>query len=592
MIMKKTLNKALCLLLCLAMLSPAFSLCVFAAGKKPEAVKGLKAASITAESITLSWKKTKNADGYRVYCLNKKTGKWVSDGTVTKPQYTDKKLSPGSVYSYRVRAFSKSGSKKVFGAYSTQLNVLTNPNAASSLKVNSVTGSSISISWKAGAGASGYEVFQRADGIADFIKVATVSSTSYKANNLISKTGYEFYVRSIAKSGKLQAVSAKSKTVKAKTKLGAVKDISVSGSENSLSISWSAVRGANGYRVYIYDEESRKWIGFSKQKERYIVFESVDRSVDIQLRIRTYDEKTSVLSKTFNLRTLPAAPTGLKAATSADGIALKWDAVKGASGYRIDRYNAADGTWKKVGISGKNSFVDKSVTETSVYTYKVCAFTVSGETVIYGDYSPSVYHEYRSVEEPDSIYSKELEKSGVIGYLYDPVRNVFYTAADPWQRNFGFNAIYDTVAPFTLLNYATVRFKFRADGKDWMIQAWKGQYGLVFYGAEVGVYTKPTDRNVEHYDCASDSDMLKMAMTFYKKSGITQKWVKRFERPYGTYWWCTGFKPGNNGYNFSIYRLDVRITMKTFEMLEGMKKAMDGQKIKYAVSGLDVFFTF
>ena len=65
MIMKKTLNKALCLLLCLAMLSPAFSLCVFAAGKKPEAVKGLKAASITAESITLSWNKTKNADGYR-----------------------------------------------------------------------------------------------------------------------------------------------------------------------------------------------------------------------------------------------------------------------------------------------------------------------------------------------------------------------------------------------------------------------------------------------------------------------------------------------------------------------------------------------
>lgn len=592
--MKRILKGCLCFLLCIVMLMPCISLSSFAAKKQVATVSGLKATSKSAESITLSWKKVGGAAGYQIYLLSRNAGKWTFEGSTSKNGFTDKKLSPGKVYTYKVRAYSKSGKDTQYGSFSAQLSALTAPKTPGSLKIGTVTGDVISLSWKKAAGAAGYNVYQRADGVKSFKKVAYVSSAAYTAKNLVSMTEYEFYVKAVRKSGKLQTKSAKSKTVKAKTKLGTVKSISVTGSGNNLTVSWSAVRGAEKYRVYIYDDTSKKWIGLSKQKEIYLVFDSVEQSADIKIRFRAYGKKlTSAASKTFNLRAVPAAPSNLKAATSSDnGIALSWSAVKGASGYEIDRYNASNGKWQKVGVSGKTGFVDRNLAQSSVYTYRVCAYKVSGNNVIYGEYSPSVQHEYRSTREPKSIYSKELEKSGIIGYLYDPKRNVFYTAADPWQRNFGFNLLYDTVAPFTLINYSTVRFKFRADDKDWMIQAWKGQYGLVFYGGEVGVYTKPTDRNAEHYDCASDSDMLKMAMVFYKKNTVNGKWVKRFERPYGTYWWCTGFKPGNNGYNFSVYRMDVRITMKSFEMLEGMKKALDKQKIIYFTRGLDMFFTY
>lgn len=581
-------------MLCLAMLLPCISLSSFAAKAQVATVSGLKSTSKTANSISLSWKKIKGASGYQVCSLNRKDGKWYIEISTEKTSFTDKKLSPGKVYAYRVRAFSKKGKKVSYGALSSQLSVLTAPSGVASLKVGSVTGNSVSLSWKKSSGASGYNVYQRADGVKSFKKVAFVSSPSYKAKNLVSMTGYEFYIKAVAKSGSLSSASSKSKTVKAKTKLGTIESVNISGSGSSCRVSWSAVRGAEKYRVYIYDNIGKKWYGLTKQKERYIVFDAVDSDSDAKIRFRVYgNNQTSAVSKTFTLRAVPPAPTGLKVATSADnGIALRWNAVKGAAGYKIERYDAAEGKWKKIGVSGKNEFSDRNIAQSSVYTYRVCAYTVKDKTVIYGEYSDPAYHTYYSTKEPDSIYSKELEKSGVIGYLYDPKRNVFYTSADPWQRNFGFNVLYDTVAPFTLLNYSTVRFKFRADGKDWMIQAWKGQYGLVFYGGEVGVYTKPTNRDVEHYDCASDKDMLKMAMVFYKKNTATGKWVKRFERPYGTYWWCTGFKPGNNGYNFSIYRMDVRITMKSFEMLEGMKKALNKAKLIYFTSGLDVFFTY
>lgn len=114
----------------------------------------------------------------------------------------------------------------------------------------------------------------------------------------------------------------------------------------------------------------------------------------------------------------------------------------------------------------------------------------------------------------------------------------FYTDGDPWQRNFGFNAIYDLMAPFAFMWYDTLRVKFNYDELDWMIQIWKGQYGFAFIGAEIGVYTKDPTREENHYDCAANENMLGMTMTLFHYN------EKLFTRPHGTYWWMTGFVPG------------------------------------------------
>ena len=131
----------------------------------------------------------------------------------------------------------------------------------------------------------------------------------------------------------------------------------------------------------------------------------------------------------------------------------------------------------------------------------------------------------------------------LLSYKVDE-NGTFYTDGDPWQRNFGFNALYDYAAPYACMYYDTFRVYFDygtyEDGspKQWMIQPWKGQYGMVLFGAEVGVYTKRTDRVTPHYDCAEDDDLVGMEMTVYKDERLA------FTRPYDQYWWVTGFKPG------------------------------------------------
>ncbi len=190
------------------------------------------------------------------------------------------------------------------------------------------------------------------------------------------------------------------------------------------------------------------------------------------------------------------------------------------------------------------------------------------------------------------IQAAAQQSDGFLGYMFNDEGDFYYTASDPWQRNFGFNRLYDFGAQFVFMFYDSARILFDYDDKNWMVEFWKGQYGGVFIGAEIGVYTKPTDREVEHYDCASDEDALYMDMTFYRKG------EEIFSRDYAKYWWCTGFVPGklDKYSDRSELSIKARITMKDKKMrkafvngLETCEEFVFIEGENFYVDGLDVF---
>ena len=142
-----------------------------------------------------------------------------------------------------------------------------------------------------------------------------------------------------------------------------------------------------------------------------------------------------------------------------------------------------------------------------------------------------------------------LDRGQVLGYKYSFRDDYYYTNDKQcWQSNFGFAKLYDLIAPYVLLEYDYVRVYFTYEDKDWMIQLWKGQYGLLFYGAEQGVYTRAhSDKEINaftFYRCADQSDWLNMEMTLYHDTG-DGTFERELTREYGEYWWCTGFKSGH-----------------------------------------------
>lgn len=194
-------------------------------------------------------------------------------------------------------------------------------------------------------------------------------------------------------------------------------------------------------------------------------------------------------------------------------------------------------------------------------------------------------------------YIEEATKTskGFMGYLFNDDGNFYYTDADPWQRQFGFNKAYDFGAQFVFMYYDTARIYFDYQGKNWMVQMWKGQYGGVFIGAEIGVYNKPTDRDIEHYDCANNDEALYMDMTLYRNGD------ELLSREYAKYWWCTGFVPGKlkKYSDRSELEIKTRITMKDKAMRKAFVKGLENcaeytfvEGENFTVDGLDVFINW
>lgn len=571
----------------------------------PVVVKRVEKVSVSAStdsSITLKWPKVAGATGYYVFIYNKYQRSWGAGRATTALSYTVSGLSTGANYAFRVRAYTKKNGKVYYGKYSPTLNAQTRPQAVSGLAVKAVTEHTADLSWDKAKGAVSYVVVEYNPETKKYTDVAFSTLTSCTVTGLDSLSTHLFAVKSVAKNGSLVTYSAPCKTVSATTLLSTVESITANVSKNRIEFRWTPVNGAEDYTIYRCDNDNI-WKEVKTTSDTVYSFEDLEPGTEYLIRFTASAGKlTSEYSQTFRLSTTPDVPKNLKAATTSEKkVALTWDAAKGASGYEVMRYSKLDSTesgFVSIGTTETNSFIDDSLETNTTYSYKVRAYTIVNGRRIYGDESDVIFHLYNAAEDPNNPWKDtgKLGAAGLLGYLYDPERDVFYTAKDPWQRNFGFNVIYDISAQLILLNYKTNRFKFNCNGKDWMIQFWKGHYGLVIYGGEIGVYTKPVDRVFEHYDCASDEDMLRMSMKFYQYDVKKEDWVFSFERPYGLYWWCTGFKIGNNGggydTKFSNYRIDARITMKNFEMLNAFTKSLKDGGQAYRVDGLDVYLTW
>ena len=74
------------------------------------------------KQAVLTWKKVSLASGYQVYRASSKNGKYSLVTTIKKGSTvscTNKKLTTGKTYYYKVRAYRTVGGKKVYGAYSS-----------------------------------------------------------------------------------------------------------------------------------------------------------------------------------------------------------------------------------------------------------------------------------------------------------------------------------------------------------------------------------------------------------------------------------------------------------------------------------------
>ncbi len=116
----KGLKRWICLLIGLALIFTLSTATTFAA-TKPGKVTNATVKSTTYDSINISWKKVTRAAGYEVYRATSKSGTYKLVKTINKGKtvtFSDTKVKSNKKYYYKVRAFKKSGSKKIKGKFS------------------------------------------------------------------------------------------------------------------------------------------------------------------------------------------------------------------------------------------------------------------------------------------------------------------------------------------------------------------------------------------------------------------------------------------------------------------------------------------
>lgn len=192
----------------------------------------------------------------------------------------------------------------------------------------------------------------------------------------------------------------------------------------------------------------------------------------------------------------------------------------------------------------------------------------------------------------DSVANQLVGKNGnpaFMGYYIDFNQNYVYTGIDVWQREMGFNIFYDIfcyLTPF-FFHYTTQRVKFNYQGKDWMFQMWKGRYAIA-NGGELGIYTRPEEKEGSFYDCGADEDMLVMSVAVYHGDELL------FKHGPMLHWWVTGFAINDTAYLPESLTLFATIEMRDEEMLEAASEAFETKKgiIDYEVEGLTISFVW
>lgn len=182
-------------------------------------VTKVRGVSQKQKQVTISWNAVEEADGYEIYFYNskKKSYKKVKTVAANTTRATVTKLTPGTVYKCKVRAYRYSDLGNVYGDYSSVVKISTTGKTPSLKKVAKVA-KGIQITWKKSNTADGYEVYVK-EGKGKYVRATTVKSaktTTYRYKKAKSGKTYTVKIRAYQLVNGKKVYTSFSKTKKIK----------------------------------------------------------------------------------------------------------------------------------------------------------------------------------------------------------------------------------------------------------------------------------------------------------------------------------------------------------------------------------------
>ena len=179
----------------------------------PASPAKFKARSSGTTSVKLTWGKAAGADKYKVYRATSARGTYKLVKTTSSLSTTDRKLTTGKNYYYKVRAL---GGRNFYSSYTAFAKVKPVP-AKVTLKAKAGKRSA-TLSWTKVSGASGYKVYRATEKNGSYKRIYTTSKTKVVNKSLKKGRTYYYKVRAYktVKGKKIYGAYSAVKTVRSK----------------------------------------------------------------------------------------------------------------------------------------------------------------------------------------------------------------------------------------------------------------------------------------------------------------------------------------------------------------------------------------
>ena len=232
------------------------------------------------------------------------------------------------------------------------------------------------LTWDADQYADGYILYISRGGETKKIKL---KENYYSHENLINGVAYSYQIQSykgLYNSAALPAISATpvAGVVAPSTPTG----LSATAGDSQVSLIWTAVSGATGYKVYrggtlVGSPTAASYTdtGLSNGTSYSYAVSAVNSAGE-----NAVSSAVSATPATPVAVVVPSTPTGLSATVGDAQVALGWTAVSGATGYKVYR----GGTL--VGSPTAASYTDTGLSNGTSYSYTVSAVNSAGESAV------------------------------------------------------------------------------------------------------------------------------------------------------------------------------------------------------------------
>ncbi len=407
----------------------------------PAAPSGFTATAVSTAQINLAWiDNSANETGFKVSRGMSASGPWtqIAAPAANAASYSDKGLTAGTTYYYRVCATNSAGDSSCATANATTLALV--PQAPSGLTATAVSSSRIDLAWTDNSSnETGFKINRGTSASGPWTPLSLGANvTTYSSTGLNASTTYYYQVCATNGTGDSACVSANATTLGPPPAApSGLQAVAVSSSQ--INLSWTDKSdNETCFRLERAPTSAGTWTQIAEVAANMTAYSDtgLSSSTKYYYRVRacsaagcsTYSSTTST-SFAITLGGAPAAPSSVVAtAKSTTEIDVSWtDNSSNEQWFVVTR---SGGAWSDVTTwipTPRTSFTDTNLVAGTTYTYAVCATNSYGEACALKTASATTQSPapVDPLVAPTNLQVEAISGSEIqVRWTYEPLQNV------------------------------------------------------------------------------------------------------------------------------------------------------------------------